>query len=449
MRAFRFAGTTIVFAGLMASSAPSYAQDTAAQAQAIQTEIDQLKKDFDERLANLEIRLAALGAGVVAEPVTPTQTVTPPPENTTPQTPTPPAATSTVPSGAEGAGGPTGTIPVYGNPAASKVFNPDMAVIGNFLGATGHNEVEPLPALQLSESEVSLQAVVDPYARADFFLSFGEEGVSVEEGYITFNTLPAGLLMKVGKMRAAFGKVNTMHTHVLTWTDRPIVTNNLVGGDDGIDDAGISVARLIPNPWVFLEATGQVFRGDSADVFHSAKRGDLSYVGHLRGYQDVNESTNLDLGVSWARGHNPSGIPGGGGPEETGRFVTNLFGVDATVRWRPLARSIYHSFIGQAEYIVSRRDQPDGLQNSAGWYASGTYQFARRWFAGLRFDRSDLLTDAAQHDSGQSVVLTYWPSEFSQVRGQYRRTNYAGGFGANEFLFQFQFAIGAHGAHPF
>ena len=52
-------------------------------------------------------------------------------------------------------------------------------------------------------------------------------------------------------------------------------------------------------------------------------------------------------------------------------------------------------------------------------------------------------------DSGQSLLLTYWPSEFSQVRGQYRRTKYAIGPTANELLFQFQFSIGAHGAHPF
>ena len=52
-------------------------------------------------------------------------------------------------------------------------------------------------------------------------------------------------------------------------------------------------------------------------------------------------------------------------------------------------------------------------------------------------------------DKGGSVFLTYWPSEYSQIRGQYRRTMYADGPTANEFLFQFQFSIGAHGAHPF
>ena len=50
---------------------------------------------------------------------------------------------------------------------------------------------------------------------------------------------------------------------------------------------------------------------------------------------------------------------------------------------------------------------------------------------------------------GQSFTLTYWPSEFSQLRGQLRRIDYADGETANEFLFQFLFSIGAHGAHPF
>ena len=98
-------------------------------------------------------------------------------------------------------------------------------MIGNFLGATGSNPVNPEPALQMPESEVSFQAVVDPYARADFFLAFGEEGVDLEEGFLTFPTLPGGLLMKVGKMRSAFGKINTLHTHVIPWTDRPLVTD--------------------------------------------------------------------------------------------------------------------------------------------------------------------------------------------------------------------------------
>ncbi len=67
----------------------------------------------------------------------------------------------------------------------------------------------------------------------------------------------------------------------------------------------------------------------------------------------------------------------------------------------------------------------------------------------MRFDYADRATNPYLTDKGGSLILTYWPSEFSQVRGQLRRTRYAEGVTANEFLFQFLFSIGAHGAHPF
>ena len=444
-------------AGILLGAQTASAQDTP---QALRQEIDQLRRDFDalkqqygDRLTALEAKLAAAegqppAAATAAQPSpnAPQPPAPPPPAEAAAQ----PAAqqpTAQAPPGAEGAGGPSGALPVYGAAATgSKVFNPDIAVIGDFLGAAGHNTVNPSPSMELHESEASFQAVVDPYARADFFISFGEHGVDLEEGFLTFTELPGGLLTKVGKMRAAFGKVNSLHNHVLPWADRPLVTTNLVGGEDGIDDAGISVARLIPNPWLFLEGTGQIFRGDSSDVFKANRPGEVSFVGHLRGYQDISESTNIDLGFSYARGHNDAELAQDDSFES---FTTNLYGIDATLRWRPLQRSIYHSFVGRTEYIWSHRDQLSGLQRSSGFYVSGDYQFARRWFAGLRLDRSGRATDASLTDTGGAATLTYWPSEFSQVRGEYRRINYALGDTANELLFQFQFSIGAHGAHPF
>ena len=338
------------------------------------------------------------------------------------------------------------TVPAPVVPLVSKIFNPDIAVVGNLLGAAGRNAISPSPALEMAESEASFQAIVDPYARADFFMAFGEEGVDLEEGFLTFPAIPGGLLVKVGKMRAAFGKVNTLHRHAVSWTDRPLVINNLAGGEEGVADAGISVARLISNPWIFLEATGQIYRGDSGDVFHSSTRGDLSYVGRLRGYQDLTEDANVDLGLSYARGHNASGVID---DVDVGRFTTDLWAIDATLRWRPLQQTTYHSFIGRSELMWSRRDQPGGLQGAFGYYVSGDYQLARRWFAGARYDWSERAADEGLRDSGQSVLLTFRPSEFSQVRSQYRRIKYGEGQTANELLFQFQFSIGTHGAHTF
>jgi hypothetical protein len=436
MRAIYFTRAIVVAAIVFVAPYDAAAQDP-NQTQQIQQQIDQLRREFNDRLSALEAQLAGLQGG---------QPAPAPPAAQAPGAA--PPTTVEVPPGAAGAGGPTGALPVYGIAAAgAKVFNPDAAVIGDFLGAAGRNKVDPQPGLEMHESEAAFQAIVDPYARADFFISFGEEGVDLEEGYLTFTSLPGGFLTKVGKMRANFGKINTLHNHVLPWTDRPMVTRYLVGGEDGIDDAGLSVARLIPAGSLFLEATGEVYRGDSgASLFRSSQRGDVSYVGHLRGYQDITESTNIDLGTSFSYGHNPAGIVQ---DIDLGRFTTQLFGVDATLRWKPLSRAIYHSFVGRSEIVWSRRQQFGGRQNAMGYYVSGDYQFARRWFAGGRYDRSAHADDASVIDKGASAVLTYWPSEFSQVRGQYRRTNYFDGPAANELLFQFQFSIGAHGAHPF
>src|ERR1700738_4249762 len=92
--------------------------------------------------------------------------------------------------------------------SAAKALNPDISMIGDFIGSAGHNPVNPTSSFQMHESELGVQAIIDPYARADFFLSFGETGVNLEEGFLTFPALPFGLQMKVGKMRAGFGKVD-------------------------------------------------------------------------------------------------------------------------------------------------------------------------------------------------------------------------------------------------
>ena len=336
----------------------------------------------------------------------------------------------------------------------AKLLNPDISLIGDFIGTAGHNIVSPSRSLELHESEVGMQAIIDPYARADAFISFGETGVNVEEGYVTFTSLPAGLLMKVGKMRADFGKVNTIHNHALPYIDRPLATNNLVGGEDGIDDAGISISHFLPAPknW-FAEGTAQVFRGDSSTVYAANRREDVSVVGHLRAYRDLSESTNLDLGISYSRGHSNLGADFGS------NFLTNLYGADATLRWKPLRRAIYKNFLLRTELFWSARDQLSPVnifqtQHAFGMYTSAEYRVNRRWTVGGRFDRSGRATNANLTDTGFSGILTYWPSEFSQIRGQYRFGHLAlgapGDFSnANEFLFQFLFVMGAHGAHPF
>jgi len=350
------------------------------------------------------------------------------------------AATNAYPPPAEQVKGPTQGGVIGGAPQNAKLLNPDISMIGDFLATAGGNRFQPGPALEFHEAELGIQAVIDPYAKGDFFLSFGEEGVELEEGYITFTGLPRGFVARVGKMRSAFGVVNTLHNHTLPWIDRPLVTDSLVGGEDGINDAGFSISRILPAPkGLFLEATGQIFRGDSADVFQSHQRSDLSFVGRLRGYKDLTEDTNLDIGFSYARGHNDLGT----------NFLTQLFGSDVTLRWKPLRRAVYHSFLWRNEFVWSERQQLPAAQRAFGFYSAADYRVNRRWTVGGRFDRSARARNDNLTDSGFSAVVTYWPSEFSQVRTQYRFGRFAEGKDTSELKVQLLFSLGAHGAHPF
>jgi len=435
----------VLILGLLPLTVVGQQPATTAPATTPDSDLAQHIRELEDRVIALEGQVRMLKAAA-AQPAQPAAAQ--PAESTTqaavvPQPAPTPAAPATQ---AEALAATQGPNLGGAGASAAKALNPDISVIGDFIGAMGGNSeqntvsLQPIPAFQMHESEIGLQSIIDPYARGDFFISFGEEGVNLEEGFITFTALPGSFVAKVGKMRSAFGKVNTMHNHVLPWVDRPLVTNNLVAGEDGINDAGFSVERILPAPkGIFLEATGQLFRGDSGDVFQSSQRSDVSAVAHLRGYRDLNESTNLDLGVSYARGHNDLGT----------NFLTHLYGVDATLRWKPLRRSIYHSFVGRSEFIWSDRQQFPASQKSFGYYASADYQLARRWFVGGRFDHSDRSRDDGLTDKGGSVTLTYWPSEFSQLRGQYRFTRYANNIDANELFFQLIFSLGAHGAHPF
>jgi hypothetical protein len=389
-------------------AAPVGAQATALQAEItrLRSEIEELRRQYEARLADMEKRLAGLTAAA-------------------------PAAT------------PTPTDPAALPPGSARVFNPDTSVIGNFLGAVGKNPASADPLLQLSEAEVSFTAAVDPYARADFFLAAGPEGVEVEEGYVTFTALPAKLQLKAGKLRAQFGKVNTLHTHALPTADRPLVTGNLLGGEEGLSDGGLSLSRIIDNPLAYLEATAEIYAG-TGDVFQSARRARPTVLGRLRAYRDLSEDKNLDFGVSYARGQTDVGLADGLD------LSKQLFGVDATFRYRPLRRAIYQRLNVRTELIWSRQ-QLDGASTTTafGFYGLGEYQFARRWYAGARLDRSGRALDGLARDHGGSVFLTFWPTEFSQIRSQYRRTSYAEGTTANELLFQVNFSIGAHGAHVF
>jgi hypothetical protein len=332
-----------------------------------------------------------------------------------------------------------GDVEVVQNPSttpSSRIFNPDISIIGNVVSHLGGDNPEERDSIALEEAELSIQAYIDPYAKAKFYIGYSDEEVAVEEGFAEFIALPWDLTAKVGKMKASFGKFNPMHFHTWSTIDAPLVSETFFG-EEGLADSGVSVTKLFPSvESVVLRATAEVFRGDVENVFEPETSSDLFYLGRISAYRDLTEDSNIELGGSFARGT----LPEVGGSSE-------YAGVDLTYRWKPLGRSIYRSFFARGELMLNDREGAD--ETALGGYLQADWQLARRWIVGGRYDYVELPDEPSITDKGASLMLTFRPSEFSLIRGQFRRTDYGAGETANEFLLQLQFGIGAHGVHPF
>lgn len=326
---------------------------------------------------------------------------------------------------------------------AAKALNPDISVISNFLGGYNFDSGQK-GRFDLDEVEASFQANVDPYSRADIFVSFTPDEVEVEEGYLTLLKLPARLGLKAGKMRATFGKVNTQHTHFIPYADRPLPLVRYFG-EEGLVEVGLSLSRTLPTPF-FLEATAEGFSGDNEEAFGSGDFKKPLFVGHLKAFWDLGEASNLEIGASAAHGY---------GPEPD--FRRNLVGgADVTFRYKPLSTALYRSFFWRTEAFYRRPfNTPENLI-ARGFYSFLQYQSGRRWYWGARFDLAQepennaLVSGKIYHQVAYSGMITFTPSEFSRFRLQYRQTDdNAGGEAVKEVLFQANFSIGAHGAHVF
>ncbi len=131
----------------------------AQQAAPADTNAERLKT-LEERVRALEAELQALKATCCAA-AAPAPSAAAPPAAPAPQV-------AQVPVSVPGVG--TAQLPVYGGASsAAKALNPDISVIGDFLGVVGHNSIRPVPALELHESEVGLQAT--PAATSSFLLA--------------------------------------------------------------------------------------------------------------------------------------------------------------------------------------------------------------------------------------------------------------------------------------
>ncbi|HSD20542.1 MAG TPA: hypothetical protein VLC54_10915 [Anaeromyxobacter sp.] len=358
-----------------------------------------------------------------------------------------PAAAQPAPKDAGGAQGGPAPQGTGGDAArtARLLLLPDVSAIGSGALAFGTYDIENLsprtgpfgpadkPAFLFEELELGLQAVVDPYARADAFIAFTPDGADLEEAYLTTLSLPAGLQLRAGKLFSPFGRQNQQHPHVWEFVDAPLAQSRLLA-DEALSGAGVDVSWLAPVPWF---ATLHLAAQSTAPGENDAAA--LTGVARLEQFFPFGETTTLGVGLSAARRDEPGG----------GAF-RDLGGVDLYLRYRPLESRSYLALSGE---LYARRfrdvaDAPSGT-DTGGW-AQAFWRQNRFFGYGARYDWAPTAGDAAGGTEHRTAVLAAWlPSEFQRIRLQVAYDRRPGGQDGLETLLQLEFGIGAHGAHPF
>ncbi|MCX8059996.1 MAG: hypothetical protein N3C13_02230 [Aquificaceae bacterium] len=296
--------------------------------------------------------------------------------------------------------------------------------------------------------------------------------------------LLGGLQLKLGKFRSSFGRLNAQHPHAWDFATQPL-PNKVFLGDDGLVEKGLQLNLLAPAPFYLLFGL-EVLQGENDQSFGYKGFTIRSTTGTTFSLEDRNApslytgfvKTSFDLGnfslltgLSYAQGrhrhaHSDHGLDA----------KSRLYGLDLTARYQ-IDSVRYIAF--QGEYMFRDQegtrygfDQQGRVTTRAverrqsGFYAQLVGRLHKQWRAGLQYNlinKNDVKVDGRSVSTPDNLpayyaMLEYSPTEFSRIRlqvGENRAFHEPLGGGrferkpVKEVILQFNFAIGAHGAHPF
>jgi hypothetical protein len=200
-------------------------------------------------------------------------------------------------------------------------MNPEISATGDVQFAA-QSDIQGLD-MQLAEVEVALQATLDPYSFTKIFLTWGQDGVGVEEAYIYWTGLPAHSRADIGKFRMPVGDLNRWHRHALPETSYPLVYEEFLA-PDGLSGVGASLYTALPVS--IAKGTSEVFLQGAA-----IESGALADYGHqpavlarLQNFWQLSRSTYMQIGFTGIAAQNSNS-----------NLTSNLLGADFRLTVRP------------------------------------------------------------------------------------------------------------------
>ena len=338
----------------------------------------------------------------------------------------------------------------------------------------------------LNYAELSLGASIDNYFDLKGIFHITQDAIEIEEAYATTTSLPWNLRGRVGKFNSNFGYLNEKHHHSYSFNDIPLIYNALLGGH-GLNDIGVQLQYVLPfNTYTMvglevLEGTNEQSFGvdgfsptDANETFAGVEGTDTPLVvGYIKTSFDIAGGTLL-AGASVANGKSRIAHLDEGDESHAFAGDSTIYGVDMTYK---NYFSTHNSITLQGEYLYRELDGKQYVPNTtndawksivnlnkkqAGFYTQVVYRHNKEIAMGVRYSaivQNDVLANGVNKNISDdiyvaSAMVEYNFSEFSRVRLQY--THNSSLFNEDgtknnkdEIGLQFNYAIGAHGAHSF
>jgi hypothetical protein len=330
--------------------------------------------------------------------------------------------------------------------------------------------------------ELAFDGAVDPYFEGFANIVFkldndNETEVEVEEAFMQTTSLPFNLQLKAGQFFSAFGRINPTHPHTWDFADYPLVAGRFLG-PDGLRGVGAQISWIVPVPWYSQLILGmQNGRGGTGYSFRNPGEdgmffGRMTTDRELRGLEDFvwvpRWENSIDLSPTQVV---LAGVSGAFGSNETGaNSRTQIYGADLLYKWKSANAEGGFPFVKWQTELMYRRFEAGRGENQTfpvsetfhdwGLYSQVLWGFKKGWVAGIRGDYYDAedsrFTDDLDRQSRSriSANLTWYPTEFSKIRLQYNHdfledTFFLPARDEDSVFLQFEFILGAHGAHKF
>ena len=372
--------------------------------------------------------------------------------------------------------------------------NPDISLIGTFSAFT--NNIKDTPEhgklnFETPSMELYIDGYLNPYSHATANIAFDGGEFHLEEIYAQIlRGLPLDIQIKAGKYLVGFGKINTIHPHAWQFIERPLF-HQIFFGEEGFNDIGVNFSFILPTESFYSNLDVGIFKGDAIAKTEALDPKDAQglinlrgnspiFVGRLSSFFDLDDYTNLEVGLSGSYGVHAKmdfNTLGDSTGELANKSLKYLYGgIDFKLKYKP---DSYSALTFQGEGLLNSRDvfrqgdigvniliEKSDKISSFGGFIFIDYLFSKQFSIGAKYDFTygvigdepsftSLSNDNKNKTRAISGWFGYYPIEETlafRLGVQNISFKYDDGKSRDsetKVTFQMLFSLGPHKAHPF